>query len=72
MIRSRGIIDAVEKAVTRRDATVGYETLAEMDMLDFAFEAVVLRHRTHFSEAAVRRSEQRMGDWQKAQEAVDT
>jgi len=63
MIDRHGIIGAAERAVNRKAATSGFQALAKMNMLDFAFEAVILRHAHHFSSEAVRRSEERLKDW---------
>ena len=60
MIKRHGIIGAVERAVNRKDETTGYTTLIEMKMEDFAFEAVVLRHRELFSPETVERAKIRM------------
>lgn len=64
MIDEHGIIEAVEKLVERKDETSGYKLLMEMGMQDFAFEAVVVRHPSEFSERAVARSTQRLQKWQ--------
>lgn len=60
MVKKHGIIEAVERAVTRPDETVGYKALLEMGLEDYAFEAVILRHPEHFSVAAVERSRERI------------
>lgn len=62
MIKRHGIIGAVERAVNRKDATVGYTTLIEMGLQDFAFEAVILRHPNSFSTATVERAKARMNE----------
>ena len=62
MIKRRGILGAVERAVIRPTQTVGYELLVEMGLADFAFEAVILRHPEQFSEEAVQRSELRLSE----------
>lgn len=62
MINRHGIIPAVERAVNRSDETMGYRTLVEMGMGELAFERVILRHPSSFSEAAVSRSRERVGD----------
>jgi hypothetical protein len=64
MIERHGIIGAVERAVDRTDETTGYTALVEMGVQDFAFEAVVLRHPELFSEKAVKRSSERLNEWQ--------
>lgn len=63
MVERRGIIPAVEHVVTRRVETTGYRTLIEMGLQDKAFEAVVLRHPSAFSEEAVRASRERLREW---------
>ena len=63
MIDRDGIIEAIEKAVNRNSDAAGYVALAEMGMLDLAFEAVVVRHPEVFTEAAVRRSAERLENW---------
>ena len=68
MIKRHGIIAAVERAVNRPDETTGYAALVEMDMQDFAFEAVVLRHPDLFTVKAVQRSSERLKEWHKPSE----
>ena len=63
MVDERGIIPAVEHAVTRPKETAGYRGLQAEEMLDMAFEAVVLRHKDKFSAAAAKKSEQRLAEW---------
>ena len=60
MIKRHGIIEAVERAVNRKDVTQGYTILVEMGMQDFAFEHVVLRHPELFSQKAIERSRERV------------
>jgi len=60
MIKRRGILGAVERAVSRPVQTAGYELLAEMGLADLAFEAVVLRYPDQFSEEVIERSRSRM------------
>ena len=60
MIKRRGIIQAVDAIVQRPTETVGYTTLLEMGLKDFAFENVVLRHPGLFSTEAVDRSQRRV------------
>ncbi len=62
MIKRHGIIGAVERAVNRKDETLGYSTLIEMGMEDFAFEAVVLRYPDLFSPAAIERAKVRVDE----------
>lgn len=63
MIKRRGIIESVERAVNRKAETQGYTALAEMGLKEFAFEAVILRHPELFSDEAIAISEQRMQEW---------
>lgn len=63
MIKRHGIIGAVERAVDRKDTTPAYQMLIDLGMQDFAFEAVILRHPTVFSETAIERSRERMEGW---------
>lgn len=63
MIKRRGIIAAIELAVDRPDGTAGFTALKEVGLDNFAFEAVILRHPSLFSESAVERSRQRMAQF---------
>jgi len=67
MIKRHGIIKAVERAVNRPNETAGYKALVDMGMQDFAFEAVVCRHPTVFSPEALKRSRDRLKEWQPVQ-----
>lgn len=60
MIKKHGVIEAVERAVKRKDETVGYTALVEMGLEDYAFEAVILRHPASFSAEAVSQSRERL------------
>lgn len=62
MIKRLGVIPAVERVVTKREVSSGFTALASMGLKDFAFEAVVLRHPTAFSEEAIAISRQRMAE----------
>ena len=63
MIKRRGIIAAIEQAVDRPDGTAGFTALKNVGLENFAFEAVILRHSTLFSDRAVERSRQRMAQF---------
>ena len=63
MIKRRGIIAAIEQAVDRPDGTAGFTALKEVGLDNYAFEAVILRHPSLFSESAVDRSRQRMAQF---------
>ena len=65
MIKRRGVIGAVEAAVNRAHETEGYRALAEMNMKDMAFEAIVLRYPELFSSETVDRAIERMAKWEK-------
>lgn len=64
MITRHGIIGAVERAVNRPTETQGYSALVEMGLEDYAFENVILRHPSLFSEQAVQISRERIEQWQ--------
>jgi hypothetical protein len=63
MVDERGIIPAVEHAVTRPKETAGFRALEAEGMLDMAFEAVVLRHTDRFTATAVEKSDERLTRW---------
>lgn len=63
MIKRRGIIAAIEQAVDRPEGTAAFAALKNAGLESFAFEAVILRHPSFFSEAAVERSRQRMAQF---------
>lgn len=60
MIKRLGIIPAVERVVTKREVSSGFTALADMDLMEFAFEAVILRHPESFSAEARAMSAQRL------------
>jgi len=62
MIDRHGIINAADKIVKRKNATLGYKTLIEMNMQDFAFESVVLRYPDSFEPATVDRAKARLDE----------
>jgi hypothetical protein len=59
-IKRRGIIEAVQRAVSRPPDEVGSVTLRDLGLEDLAFEALVVRHEASFSDAAVRVSKARL------------
>lgn len=65
MVERYGILGAVERAVNRKDETVGYSALLEMGLEDYAFEAVVIRHPSLFSAEALERSKARISEQKK-------
>jgi hypothetical protein len=60
MIKRYGIMEAIERAVTRAQDTLGYTSLVKMGLQDYSFEAVVLRYPNEFSEEAVKFSKSRI------------
>ena len=65
MVKRHGVLAAAERAVDRDAETVGFSALAEMGLLEYAFEAVILRYPERFSASAVDRSKLRISEWQK-------
>ncbi len=60
MIDRHGIIPAVERAVNRPYETAGYAALHDMGLEEYAFEAVIVRYPSLFSDEAVQRSKERI------------
>jgi len=60
MIKRHGVIEAIERIVARPMETQGYRALADMGLEEMAFEAVVLRHPSSFTEQAVMASRERL------------
>ena len=60
MLKRHGIIPGVERVVTKREVSTGFTALAKMGLMEFAFEAVVLRHQESFSAEAIAISKSRM------------
>lgn len=60
MVERHGILQAVERAVNRSQATMGFDALDEMGLREFAFEAVILRHPGKFSDEAVAAARERL------------
>jgi hypothetical protein len=63
MIDRHGIIGAIERAVDRDQETAGYQALVKMGLQELAFEAVILRHPSLFSEGALEKSKKRLQTW---------
>jgi hypothetical protein len=63
MIERHGIIGAVERAVNRKDETIGFTALLDVGLEDYAFEAVVVRNPSLFSPEAVQHSLARVNEW---------
>ena len=60
-IRNNGILPTVDKVVSRRKATEGYDALVAAGLEDFTFEAVVLKFPDSFSSDAVKQARLRLG-----------
>lgn len=67
LVKKYGVIGAVEKAVNRKDETMGYRVLVDMGLQDLAFEVIVLRYPHLFSPEALAISKKRMNNWQKSE-----
>ena len=72
MIAKHGIIQAVERVVSRPSEAKGYTALVKMGMEDKAFEAVVLRHPRVFSAMAVERSRERLNQLTTSKDEIAT
>src|SRR5688572_25216009 len=59
-VRRYGIIEAVQRAVNAPPDKPGTVTLRDLGLEDLAFEALVLRHETAFSAAAIEASKARL------------
>lgn len=60
MVRGRGIIPAVERLISTRKDTYGLTTLRDMGLIDYTFEAVVVRHPTEFTTSTVEIAKERL------------
>jgi hypothetical protein len=60
MIKRKGIIPSVESVVSRTQVSTAFISLKNMGLMEFAFEAVILRHPQHFSNEAIAISTQRL------------
>jgi hypothetical protein len=61
-IRRYGIIEAVQRAVSRPPDEAGRVTLRDLGLEDMTFEALVVRHEASFSDAAIRVSKARLAE----------
>ncbi len=59
-IKRYGIIEAIQRAVSRPATTESCTALRELGLEDLAFEAFVLRHEASFSADAVKLSKERL------------
>ena len=53
VVKSHGIIEAIQRAVSRPPDAASAIALRELGLEDLAFEALVLRHETAFNDATV-------------------
>jgi hypothetical protein len=60
-VQRNGILATVDRVVSRRTATEGYDALVEAGLEEFTFEAVVLRYPHSFSQEAVAQARARLG-----------
>lgn len=59
-IKRYGIIEAVQRAVSRPPDGPSTVTLRDLGLEDLGFEAIVVRHEASFSEAAIKASKARL------------
>ena len=59
MVDDRGILGAIEQLVQRKSAPEGFESLGSTKF-EHSFEAIVRKHRGHFSAAAFKASSARL------------
>lgn len=59
-IQRWGILQTVERVVSRKKPTDGYNALLEMGLDDFTFEAVVLRHPDSFQPKTIEQAKSRV------------
>jgi len=62
MIDRHGIIEAVNRAVSKKIDTLGYAVLKAKGVEDLSFEAVVLRYPDVFSMEAVKRAKEKLSE----------
>ena len=72
MLADRGIIPAVERLVNRPIETPGYQALKEMGLEHYAFESVIIRHPSAFSEEALRSAQERIESASSQGRVLDT
>jgi hypothetical protein len=60
VVRRYGIIEAVQRAVSRPLDGPATVTLRDLGLEDLAFEALVVRHEASFSDAAIKASKERL------------
>jgi len=62
VIKRHGIIEAIQRAVTRPPDETGQVTLRDLGLEDLGFEAVVVRHQAAFSDAAIAVSKAKLAE----------
>ena len=62
MFKRHGIIDAVEKAVNRKQDPTGYLALVEIGMEEYTFEAVIVKYPKSFTPDVVDISNRRLAE----------
>jgi hypothetical protein len=60
VIKRYGIIEAIERALSRPPDEEGQVTLRQLGLEDFAFEALVIRREASFSDTAITASKARL------------
>ncbi len=60
--RSHGIIEAIQRAVSREPEAEAFTSLRELGLEDLAFEALVIRHEGAFNEATVQIARERLAE----------
>jgi hypothetical protein len=60
IVRTHGIIEAIQRAVSRTPDATALGTLRELGLDDLAFEALVVRHEAAFDPATVELSKTRL------------
>ena len=61
-IQRHGILQTVERVVSKKRPTDGYAVLNEMGMADFTFEAVIMRNQSAFTPETVAHAKARIDE----------
>lgn len=64
VIRRRGLVQAVDQLVRKRDLSAGLAGLDDAGLLGYAWEHVVLRHPEAFSEAAAQAARAQLDEYE--------
>jgi hypothetical protein len=62
VVKSHGIIEAIQRAVSRPPEAAAFVALRELGLGDLAFEALVVRHEASFNDATVQISKARLAE----------